>query len=197
VTRFAKPVAFVAALLPAGDLVWAAFTENLSANPLGDITNATGDWALRFLCLTLAVTPLRRLSGWSGAIRFRRMLGLFAFFYGTLHFLTYLFLDRLGTLDWQDIARRPFILVGFAAFVLMVPLAATSTAGMIRRLGGRRWRALHRLMYVSCVAAVVHYWWLVKIDVRRPLAYGAVITVLLGLRIVRAAWGDRPGGFGG
>jgi methionine sulfoxide reductase heme-binding subunit len=199
--RVLKPCAFVAGLMPAASLPWAAFTGNLSANPLGDITNVTGDWALRFLCITLAITPLRRVSGWNGAIKFRRMLGLFAFFYGGLHFLTYIILDRLASLDlsetnvsWvagralgaavsHDIIKRPFIAVGFTAFAIMIPLALTSTTGMIRRLGGRRWQSLHRLMYVSCIAAVVHYWWLVKADVRRPIAYGAVIVALLTFRL--------------
>src|SRR5262245_41355148 len=196
-----KPLIFAAALAPACGLVWAFFTDHLSANPLGDITNTTGDWALRFLCITLAITPLRRLSGWNGAIRLRRMLGLFAFFYGGLHFFTYVVLDRLAGLDspeanaswmvWRalvatiggDIYRRPFIAVGSAAFVLMTPLAVTSTSGMIRRLGGRRWQALHRLMYVSCIVAVMHYWWLVKADVRRPVAYGIVVAILLTFRL--------------
>jgi len=198
--RVLKPFVFVAALIPIGYLAWTTYTGNLSANPLSDITNVTGDWALRFLCITLGVTPLRRVSGWNGAIRFRRMLGLFAFFYGSLHFLTYVVLDRLAGLDlsdtnasWmagrslvaavgRDVYKRPFVAVGFTAFTLMIPLAVTSTAGMIRRLGGRRWQALHRLMYVSCIAAVVHYWWLVRADVRRPVAYGAVMTILLAFR---------------
>jgi sulfoxide reductase heme-binding subunit YedZ len=186
VRRVLKPVLFIAALIPACALVWAFLTDQFSANPLGDITNTTGDWALRFLCITLAITPLRRLTGWNGAIKLRRMLGLFAFFYGGLHFLTYVILDRQASAIIPDIYKRPFIAVGFAGFVLMIPLAATSTAGMIRRLGGRRWQALHRLMYVSCIAAVVHYWWLVKADVRRPIAYAAVIAVLLTLRVYRA-----------
>jgi len=199
--RVLKPLVFISALTPAGYLAWAAFTGNLSANPLGDITNGTGDWALRFLCLTLAITPLRRVSGWNGAIKFRRMLGLFAFFYGGLHFLTYVIFDRLAGLDFSeinspwiatralattvsgDIYKRPFIAVGFTAFAVMIPLAVTSTTGMIRRLGGRRWQALHRLMYVSCIAAALHYWWLVRADVRRPVAYGVVIAILLAFRL--------------
>ena len=199
--RVLKPLVFTAALLPICFLAWAAFTANLSANPLSDITNVTGDWALRFLCITLGITPLRRVSGWNGAIKFRRMLGLFAFFYGVLHFLTYIILDRLAGLDVpetnvgsmvaralaaavsRDIVKRPFIAVGFTAFALMIPLAVTSTTGMIRRLGGRRWQALHRLMYVSCIAGVLHYWWLVKADVRRPIAYGVVIVALLTFRL--------------
>ena len=199
--RVVKPCVVVAALMPAGYLAWAVLTGNLSANPLADITNETGDWALRFLCITLAITPLRRISGWNGAIKFRRMLGLFAFFYGGLHFLTYLILDRLAGVDFsdtngwwmvyralaaavsRDIYKRPFIAVGFTAFAVMIPLAMTSTSGMIRRMGGRRWQALHRLMYVSCIAAVLHYWWLVKADVRRPIAYGVVIAILLTVRL--------------
>jgi sulfoxide reductase heme-binding subunit YedZ len=192
--------------MPAGYLVWAALTGSLSANPLGDITNGTGDWTLRFLCIMLAVTPLRRLSGWNGAVKFRRMLGLFAFFYGALHFMTYVILDRLAGFDFsepilswttarglatsvgEDLITRPFITVGFTAFALMIPLAATSSGGMIRRLGGRRWRALHRLVYVSCIAATVHYWWLVKADISRPMAYGGFVAVLLAFRL----YGSRP-----
>lgn len=197
-----KPAAFAAGLLPAGWLVWAALTGNLSADPLADITHGTGDWTLRFLCITLAITPLRRISGWNGAIRFRRMVGLFAFFYGTLHFLTYVIADRFaGLVDfpdgivawttarrlaasiWEDIYKRPYITVGFTALTCLVPLALTSTTGMIRRLGARRWQALHRLVYVSAVAGVVHYWWLVKADVRRPQTYAVIVGLLLAFRL--------------
>jgi len=199
-----KPAAFAAGLLPAGWLVWAAFTGNLSVNPLSDITNETGLWTLRFLGITLAVTPLRRVTKWNPFIRFRRMTGLFAFFYGTLHFLTYVIADRFAGLDFPDgivawstvrnlaasvgadIYQRPFITVGFTGFVCMVPLAATSTSGMIRRLGGKRWQALHRLVYVSGVAGVVHYWWLVKADIRSPLRYAAIVG---GLLLFRVWWG--------
>jgi sulfoxide reductase heme-binding subunit YedZ len=196
-----KPLVFVAALGPAAWLIWAAYTGSLSANWLSDLTNETGVWTLRFVCITLAITPLRRLTGWNHLIRFRRMVGLFAFFYGTLHFLTYVIVDRFASLvDFpdgivslttarnlfaaivEDVAKRPYITVGFTAFVLMLPLAVTSTAGWIRRLGGKRWAALHRLIYVTGVAAVVHYWWLVKADIRRPLAYGVVVGVLLAFR---------------
>jgi methionine sulfoxide reductase heme-binding subunit len=181
--------------------VWAAYTGNLSANPLSDITNETGVWTLRFVCLTLAVTPARRLTGWNGVIRFRRMIGLFAFFYGTLHFLTYVIVDRFASLDFpdgfialstvrnlaasvvEDIGKRPFITVGFTGWLTMLPLALTSTAGMIRRLGGRRWNLLHRLVYATGVAGVVHYWWLVKADVSRPRAYAVVVALLLGFRV--------------
>jgi sulfoxide reductase heme-binding subunit YedZ len=199
-----KPAIFIAALVPAGWLVWAALTGNLSVNPLSDITNHTGVWTLRFLCITLAVTPLRRITGWSSLIRVRRMVGLFAFFYGTLHFLTYVIADRFAGLDFpdgivawrtvtnlavsvgEDIYKRPFITVGFTAFVCMVPLAATSTAGMIRRLGGKRWQALHRLIYVSAIAGVVHYLWLVKLDIRPPVRYGLLVAALLAFRLIRA-----------
>ena len=207
-----KPLAFAAALGPAAWLVWAIYTGNLSANPLSDLTNETGVWTLRFLCITLALTPLRRLTGWNAAVRFRRMAGLFAFFYGTLHFLTYVIADRFaslvdfpdGIVAWstarnllaaigEDVAKRPYITVGFSAFVLMLPLAITSTAGWIRRLGGKRWAAVHRLIYVSAVGGVIHYWWLVKADIRRPMAYAAIVSMLLGFRIVWARFrAPRP-----
>jgi sulfoxide reductase heme-binding subunit YedZ len=196
----AKPALFLGSLSPAAWLPVAAFTGRLSANPLADVTNETGVWTLRFLCIALAMTPLRRITGWNGAIRFRRMLGLFAFFYGSLHLLTYVVADRLAGLDfpdgmvaWQtvndlaratvsDVLKRPFITVGFAAWLCMLPLAITSTAGMIRRLGGRRWQLLHRLTYVAAAAAVLHYWWLVKADVRRPEAYALIVGFLLAFR---------------
>ena len=185
VSRVLKPAVFVAALGPFLYLVWRAVAGELSANPIEDITLTTGRWTLRFLMITLAITPVRRLTGWQPAIRFRRMMGLFAFFYGTLHFLTYVVLDQFfgWTFILADIAKRPYITVGFAAFVLMVPLALTSTTGMIRRLGGRRWAWLHRLVYVSATCGVVHYLWKVKADTRDPLAWAAVLAVLLGLRV--------------
>jgi sulfoxide reductase heme-binding subunit YedZ len=199
--RIVKAAVFVAALGPVAWLIWAALTGHLSANPLSDITNETGDWTIRFVCITLAITPLRRITGWNALIRFRRMVGLYAFFYGTLHFLTYVIVDRFAGLDFPngivswttvvnlarsvsaDIYKRPFITVGFTTWLTMLPLALTSTAGWIRRLGGKRWNALHRLVYVTGVLAVVHYWWLVKADVRRPLAYGAVVATLLAFRV--------------
>ena len=182
-----KPAAFAAGLGPLGWIIWAGLTGNLSANPLSDITNETGIWALRFICITLALTPIRRVTGWNAIIKFRRMTGLYAFFYGSLHFLTWFVLDQFFDLDAMvhDIAKRPFITIGFLAFVLLIPLAVTSTAGWIRRLGGRRWQVLHRLVYVSAVCGVMHYYWLVKADVSRPLRYGVVVAVLLGARI---AW---------
>jgi sulfoxide reductase heme-binding subunit YedZ len=177
---------------------------------ISDLTNETGVWTLRFLCITLALTPLRRMTGWNGAVRFRRMAGLFAFFYGTLHFLTYVIADRFAGLDFpdgivawstvrnllksvgDDIYKRPFITVGFTAWSTMVPLALTSTAGSIRRLGGRRWNLLHRLVYLTAVLGPVHYWWLVKSDVRRPIIYGIVVALLLGFRVVWARTHANP-----
>jgi sulfoxide reductase heme-binding subunit YedZ len=201
IRRILKPALFLAALGPCAWLFWAAITGNLSANPLGDVTNETGVWTLRFLGITLGVTPLRRFTGWNGVIRVRRMVGLFAFFYGTLHLLTYVVADRFAGLEfpddilaWQtvralaasigeDIYKRPFITMGFSAWAFMVPLAVTSTAGMIRRLGGRRWLLLHRLVYVSAVVGVTHYWWLVKADIRRPALYALVVGCLLAVRL--------------
>jgi sulfoxide reductase heme-binding subunit YedZ len=202
----AKPALFLGSLSPAAWLLVAALTAQLSANPLADITNETGVWTLRFLCITLAMTPFRRVTGWNGAIRFRRMLGLFAFFYGSLHLLTYVVADRLAGLDFpagivawptvsalaratlSDVLKRPFITVGFSAWLCMLPLAITSTAGMIRRLGGRRWQLLHRLTYAAAATAVLHYWWLVKADVRRPEAYALMVGFLLAFR---AWWWKR------
>ncbi len=183
--RRVKPWVFAACLIPLGMLVWRAFTGNLSANPIEFITHRTGDWTLRFLLIALAVTPARRLFGWSWAAGFRRMFGLFAFFYALLHFSTYLVLDFFFAFDLilDDIVERRYVTAGFAGFVLLVPLAVTSTNAMIRRLGGERWRRLHRLAYVAAVAGVVHYLWLVKIDIRPPLAYAAVLALLLGVRL--------------
>lgn len=189
-----KPALFIACLGPLGWLTWGALTDGLGANPIETITRETGTWTLRFLVLTLSVTPLRRLTGWSEAVRFRRMIGLFAFFYGSLHFLTYVWLDQFFAIDEivKDIAKRPFITVGFTAFSLMVPLALTSTTGWIRRLGGKRWQRLHRLVYFSAIAGVSHYWWLVKADIQRPQIYAAIVAVLLGFRLV-TAYGKRHG----
>ena len=199
-----KPVVFLAALGPAAWIVWAGLTGHLSANPLSDVTNETGLWALRFLCITLAVTPVRRLTGWNAAIRFRRMTGLFAFFYGSLHFLTYVIADRFAGLDFPDgivawstvtnliasvsadIYKRPFITIGFTTLMLLLPLALTSTAGMIRRLGGRRWNLLHRLVYLTAMLGVLHYWWLVKADVTSPQRYALVVALLLMFRVIWA-----------
>ncbi len=177
---------FAAALIPLGRLGWGAYAETLGANPIEFITRSLGEWTLIFLMLTLAVTPLRRLSGWNWLLRMRRMLGLYAFFYGALHLMTYLWLDQFFDLASivADIAKRPFITVGFSAFVLMLPLAATSNSWMIRRMGGRRWQKLHRAVYAVGIFGVLHYWWLVKKDVSEPLIYAAILTLLLGFRAV-------------
>jgi sulfoxide reductase heme-binding subunit YedZ len=184
--RAAKAAIFVAALAPAVRLAWRAATDDLGANPIEAVTLATGRWTLRLLLVTLAVTPVRRLTGWNRLISFRRMLGLFAFFYATIHFLIYLAIDQF--FDWQtiveDVTKRPFIMAGFGAFILLVPLAVTSTAGWVRRLG-RRWRQLHRLIYLSAALAVLHFAWKVKSDLRDPLQYAAVLGVLLAFRV---AW---------
>jgi methionine sulfoxide reductase heme-binding subunit len=194
--KFSKPAVFLACLIPMGLLLRKGIESRLGANPIEVITHSTGDWTLIFLCITLAITPLRRILRLPWLIRYRRMTGLFAFFHAFLHFLTYVWLDKF--FDWhemvKDVYKRPFITAGFTAFVLLVPLAATSTAGMIRRLGGRRWQMLHRLIYVSATAGVIHYYWQVKADVRVPLRYAAIVAVLLGCRVVfRVMDRRRPG----
>jgi sulfoxide reductase heme-binding subunit YedZ len=185
--KWAKIAVFVLCLGPLAWLVWGASQNELGGNPVEYITHSTGDWTMRFLLVTLLITPLRKISNQQYLIRFRRMLGLFAFFYGCLHFITYLWLDQsldLASMS-RDIAKRPFITAGFAAFVVLVPLALTSTKKMIARLGGKRWQMLHRLIYFSGVAAVVHYWWLVKSDIRKPLLYGVILALLLSLRFLK------------
>lgn len=181
--RYYKVGVFGLCLVPLGLLVWQAVTQDLGTNPVESLLHRSGDWTLRFMLIVLAVTPLRRLTGWNELQQSRRMLGLFAFFYATLHFSVYAFLD-LG-LDWgflaEDLAKRPYITVGFTAWVLLVPLALTSTRGMMRRLG-RRWKPLHRFVYVIAILGVIHYYWLVKADVREPLIYGAILALLLVLR---------------
>ena len=183
-----KSLVFLAALIPLGKLAWLGLHQGLGANPIEKITHTTGYWTLSFLLLTLTATPLRALSGWLWPVRWRRMLGLFAFFYACLHFLTYLVLDQF--FDWtaivKDIAKRPYITVGFAAFVMLTPLAATSTNNMVRRLGGRRWKLLHRLVYLIGILGVVHFWWLVKKDITEPAQFAGVLTLLLGFRVVQA-----------
>ncbi len=183
--KWTKVPIFLICLVPLGILIWRALTANLGANPVEFIQHATGDWTLRFLIITLCITPFRKLLKLPELIRFRRMLGLFAFFYACLHFLTYLGPDQSFDLSsmWKDVAKRPFITVGFTAFVLLIPLAITSTAGWIRRLGGRRWQMLHRLIYISAICGVIHYYWLVKSAVLRPLTYAAIVAVLLLWRL--------------
>jgi len=183
--KWTKVPVFLLCLVPLGILVWSALTGNLGANPVEFIQHATGDWTLRFLVFTLCITPLRKILKLPELIRFRRMLGLFAFFYACLHFLIYLGPDQSFDLKaiWKDVAKRPFVTVGFTAFVLLIPLAVTSTAGWIRRLGGRRWQMLHRAIYISAICGVIHYYWLVKSAVLRPLTYGAIVAVLLLWRL--------------
>ncbi len=165
-------------------LTWDTFSGRLSANPLEDIRDTTGIWTLRFLMLTLCITPLRRLTGWNILIRFRRMLGLVAFCYAFLHFITYIWLDQFFAFGRmvEDLAVRPFIMAGYASFILLVPLAVTSTTKWIVRLGGKRWQLLHRLIYVSAAAGVLHYFWRVKLDVQRPILYGVCLALLLSFR---------------
>jgi methionine sulfoxide reductase heme-binding subunit len=184
-SKWIKPVLFIICLIPLALLIHRALTGALGANPVEFLQHSTGDWTLRFLIFTLAVTPFRKLLNVPDLIRFRRMLGLFAFFYVCLHFLTYIGPDQsfnfAGML--KDVVKRPFITVGFLAFLLLISLAITSTAGWIRRLGGRRWQMLHRAIYISAVLGVIHYYWLVKSDVRKPLFYGAVVVILLAYRV--------------
>ena len=181
-----KPLAFVVCLIPFGQLLYNAYQGDLGANPIETITRFTGSWALLILFASLSITPLRRLTGWTDLIKFRRMLGLFAFFYALLHFSTFLVLDHFFDFDRiaKDIVKRPYVTVGFTGFVLMIPLAITSTAKMIRRLG-KRWQQLHRLVYLVGIAGVIHFYWLVKSDIRRPVQYGAMLAVLLGYRLVK------------
>lgn len=183
-----KIAIFLAALIPLGRLGWKALHDGLGANPIEVITHSTGDWTLILILTTLTITPLRRITRQYWLIGVRRMIGLFAFFYGTLHFLTYIWLDKFFDVHEmvKDIAKRPFITVGFSAFVLLIPLAVTSTAGWIRRLGGRNWQRLHRLIYLTAILGVIHYWWLVKADIRKPEEYAIVLGILLLYRV--ATW---------
>jgi len=187
--RVLKPLVFLAALGPVTWLVYGAFAGELGANPVETITNTTGITTLRLLALTLAITPVRWITGWNLLIQFRRMIGLFAFFYGTLHFMTYFVLDQSLMFDgvWEDVVKRPYITAGFTAFVLMIPLAITSTTGWIRRLGGKRWNLLHRLVYVSAGLGVLHYWWKVKLDTSSPFLYAMIVGALLAARVWRSA----------
>jgi sulfoxide reductase heme-binding subunit YedZ len=180
-----KPIVFLLCLFPLGLLIFNAFTGRLSANPIDDITDTTGTWTLRFLMITLAITPLHRITGLTALPLLRRMFGLYAFFYASLHFTTYIYLDKF--FEWEeivkDVYKRPFITVGFTSFVLLIPLAITSTNKMVKRLGGKKWKLLHRLIYFIATGGVIHYYWLVKADVQRPLIYGAILFVLLGYRL--------------
>jgi sulfoxide reductase heme-binding subunit YedZ len=181
-----KAALFVLALLPFVRMVWLTVTGQL-VEPLEFITRGTGDWVLYFLCITLAVTPLRRLAGWNWLLRLRRMLGLYAFFYAFLHFMTFLWFDHFFDVAemWKDVLKRPFITVGFTAFVLLIPLAATSTNGMIKRLGGKRWQWLHRLIYVIAPLGILHFWWMKagKHNFTQPIIFGLIVALLLGVRV--------------
>jgi len=184
-----KPAVFFACLIPLGQLAFNGYAGDLGANPIETITRFTGSWALIMLLASLSVTPLRRITGRNELIKFRRMLGLFAFFYAALHFATYMVLDLFFDFSaiLKDVLKRPYITVGFTALLLMTPLAMTSTAAMIRRLG-KRWQQLHYLVYVIAILGVVHFYWLVKADISRPVQYGAVLAVLLGYRLF-TKWG--------
>lgn len=183
---FPKIVVFINSLIPLVLLLWDLYRNRVGPNPLEFATRTTGMLTLVFLCLTLAVTPLRKIFGINSFVKFRRMLGLFAFFYGSLHLLTYVWFDRqfklLSTI--QDIAQRPFILLGMTAFVLMLPLALTSTNRMVKRLGGKRWARLHRLVYLAGIAGVIHFWMLVKADTSLPLTFAFIVLFLLGYRLL-------------
>jgi len=182
--RLIKPIIFCLSLIPFGILLFDSLTGRLSANPIEDITHFTGDWTIYFLLITLSITPLRRLTGINTLIRFRRMLGLFAFFYSCLHFTTYFVLDQF--FDWEtileDIVERPYITVGFTAFVLLIPLAITSNKKMVQRLG-QRWQQLHTTVYVITGLGILHYYWLVKADTRTPLTLALIFLILLILRL--------------
>ena len=177
---------FALSLLPFARMVWLTATGQL-VEPLEFITRGTGDWTLYFLCITLALTPLRRLAKWNWLVKLRRMVGLFAFFYAALHFTTFLWFDHFFDLAemWKDVLKRPFITVGFIAFVLLIPLAATSTNGMVRRLGGKRWQWLHRLVYVVAPLGILHFWWMkaAKHNFTQPIIFGLIVALLLAIRL--------------
>ena len=185
-SKWTKVFAFLLCLVPLFRLGWRGYQQNLGANPIEKITHTTGDWTIWFLLITLSVTPFRKLLNQPKLARFRRMLGLFAFFYGCLHLMTWMWLDKFFDLSemWHDVLKRRFITVGMLAFVCLIPLAITSTNGWVRRLGFVRWQRLHRLVYFSALAGVIHYYWLVKSDVRLPLFYGAILAVLMTYRLV-------------
>jgi sulfoxide reductase heme-binding subunit YedZ len=189
--RIAKALVFVIALVPVGLLVRAFLTDTLGVNPAETIQLQTGRWALKFLLITLAVTPVRRVTGWNIVIQYRRMLGLFAFFYATLHFTSYWAFDlgfAFGAMV-GDVLKRPFIALGFTAYLLLLPLALTSTKGWIRRLG-KKWTLLHRLVYVAAICAVIHFAWKVKVFTGDPVLYAVILTILLGFRLAWVVWKD-------
>ena len=192
-TRFAKLVLFINSLVPLTLLLWDVYHHRVGANPLEFVTRTTGMLTLVFLLITLAVTPARKLSGVNWLVKFRRMLGLFAFFYGFLHLMTYVWFDRFFNLKSaaKDILARPFIAVGLTAFFLMIPLAITSTNKMVKRLGGKRWSRLHKVVYLSGIAGALHYWMLVKSDTRLPLTFAFVVALLLGFRAFIKYYGEQ------
>lgn len=196
--KFLKIILFALALLPAARLLLFGFTGRLGANPIEFITRSSGDWTLYFLCITLAVTPLRRFTSWNWLIKLRRMLGLFAFFYASLHFTTFLWFDHFFDVAemLKDVVKRPFITVGFIAFVLLIPLALTSTNGMIRRLGGKRWQWLHRSLYAIAMLGILHFWWMRagKHNFEKPILFGTIVAALLLVRVhfaLRSRIGQR------
>lgn len=180
-----KAALFLISLIPFMRLVWYGYSSQLGANPIEVITRSLGTWTLVFLLITLSITPLRKLSGWNWLIKLRRMAGLFAFFYALLHFITYIWLDQFFDLAdiYKDVIKRPFITIGFAAFVLLIPLAVTSNNAMMKKLGGKRWQMLHWLIYPIAIFAVLHYWWLVKKDITQPAIYAAILAILLAYRV--------------
>jgi methionine sulfoxide reductase heme-binding subunit len=184
-SKWTKALLFALCLIPVANLFWRGFHQDLTANPIEFITHRTGDWTLRFLLITLAIAPARALLKQPQLIRFRRMLGLFAFFYATLHFTTWFWLDKDFELSemWADVVKRRFITSGMAALLMMAPLAVTSTAGWVRRMGYARWQRLHRLIYVIAMVGVIHYYWGVKSDIRLPVLYGAILILLLAWRL--------------
>jgi methionine sulfoxide reductase heme-binding subunit len=195
-SRWTKIALFILCLEPVLELAWRAYRQNLTLNPIEYITHDTGDWTIRFLLITLTITPLRLLTNQPQLTRFRRMLGLFAFFYGSLHFMTWLGLDKFFDLKemWEDVVKRRFITAGMTGYALMIPLAVTSTAGWVRRLGFNRWQRLHRLIYFSALAGVIHYYWLVKSDIRLPLMYGGIWAVLMLVRLIARLRKPAPRG---
>ena len=185
IERAVKPILFIVCLIPLALMAWDAYNSQLGANPIEKIMRRTGDWTLRFLLITLTITPARQLLNWPWLIKLRRMLGLFAFFYALLHFTNYIWLDQYFDMNEiiQDVVKRKYITIGFACFLLLIPLAITSTNNMVKRLGGKRWRALHKSVYAIAIGGVVHYLWLVKKDLSEPLFYAALLTILLGYRV--------------
>lgn len=188
-----KATLFLASLYPLLRLIWLAASEQLGANPIELITRSLGTWTLVFLLITLSITPLRKLSGWTWLIKLRRMLGLFAFFYALLHFVTYIWLDQFFDMSaiLKDVIKRPFITIGFAAFALLIPLALTSTNAMMKKLGGKNWQRLHKLIYPIAIFGVLHYWWLVKKDITQPVIYAIALSILLAYRIINTRLTDK------